>query len=73
MDIGDNASQIKENPKISRPHLDIVLDYIFQHEFEDFYENPSDNHVYFNAYVVAEGLREANIMLSDALRGIRDE
>lgn len=61
------ASQLKA--------LKTVCDYIFQHEQEDFYENPSDTHVYYWAYVADEGLRAANMMLTGAeilLKGVND-
>ena len=35
--------------------LQAVLEYIFDHEQEDFYENPSTGHVYYHALVVKEG------------------
>jgi cation transport regulator ChaC len=37
-----------------------VIDYIMDHEHEDFIENPTKTHVYYLALVVTEGKSTAN-------------
>lgn len=44
-----------------------VLDYVIQTEGDDFYEQPSENHVYFKAYEAKYGYPAAKKMLKDAL------
>ena len=50
--------------------MDIVLNYIFQHELTDYTQNPSEDHVYFHALVIAYGIDEAKKDLSEALKNI---
>ncbi len=47
-----------------------VLGYIFDHELDDFLDNPSDNHVYFKALVVDAGYSYAKKFLDDRLKEI---
>lgn len=50
-----------------------VLNYIFQHEQEDFQENPSKNHIYYLAYVADCGEALADQALEDALTVLNSE
>jgi len=44
-------------------HENFVLDYILEHEKQDFKENPSYTHVYFHAYAACYGEHEATKLL----------
>jgi len=48
--------------------LNCLINYIIQHELEDYIENPSDDHIYYHALVVAYGIDEANKDLLQALK-----
>lgn len=52
--------------------LEDVLAYIFQHEQEDFQENPSTSHVYYQALRAAHGPRSAKEAYNEAL-SLHDE
>lgn len=48
--------------------LECLISWILQTEAKDFDLNPSDGHVYFHAYVVANGLPAANKRLLEAIK-----
>lgn len=48
-------------------HLEHVLDYIFQHEQEDFNEYPSTGHIYYYALRAALGPKAAKEAYNEAL------
>ena len=43
------------------------IDYILEHEKEDFRHFPSDNHIYFHAMVAAHGIAFAQETLNDIM------
>jgi hypothetical protein len=45
-----------------------LVDYIQQTEYEDFQENPSENHIYFHSLVVEIGLEKAYEQLNEHLK-----
>lgn len=53
-------------------HLEQVLDYIFQWEQEDFEENPSTSHVYYNALRAAHGAKAAKDAYNEAMLNHED-
>lgn len=52
--------------------LDLVLNYIIQHELEDYMEFPSEDHIYFHALAVKYGIDEAKKDLSEALKQLEN-
>lgn len=55
-------------------HCEVLVNYILEHEFDDFYdENPSKYHVYYSALVLTMGEERANIMLEEALKRVNGE
>lgn len=46
--------------------IDNVLQYIFDSEEEDFLDNPSENHVYFDALVLWSGKDKALEILKES-------
>lgn len=44
-------------------------EYLLESERDDFIENPSTDHIYFYAYTLANGPREAIEVLNQALKG----
>lgn len=55
---------------INRACLDNVLDYILSHEEDDFTENPSINHVYFNAMVLKYDFKYAVEILEKTIKNL---
>lgn len=53
--------------------LDDVLQYIFDSEYDDFQENPSEHHVYYKAYLLDSGSGAANKMLYDTIDKLQKE
>lgn len=49
-------------------HFAIILNYILEHEAEDFFENPSPYHVFYSALCVDMGVKYAMIQLEIALK-----
>jgi UDP-N-acetylmuramyl tripeptide synthase len=45
----------------------LCINYILQHEAEDFFENPGRDHIYYHATVSAYGEDEAELTLQEAL------
>lgn len=54
-------------------HVNAVLDYILDHESEDFDDNPSDNHVYFHAYACRYSGLSADMMLAQTLKELENQ
>lgn len=50
-----------------------VLDYIFEHELEDFRENPDMRHVYFKAYAAHYGMKQAKKMLNETVSKLNEQ
>ena len=50
--------------------FDKILNHILETELEDFSENPSNNHVYYCAVLVLDGKKEADKLLSEAIRDL---
>lgn len=48
-------------------HVRLCIEYILDTEREDFYENPSDNHIYFHALCAFYNNRVAKEELSEAM------
>lgn len=48
-------------------HWDKVVEYIFDHEKDDFFENPSRTHVYYHAVAAQFGESEAEYALQCAI------
>jgi len=57
---------------LEEQHTILVLDYILEHEEEDFLENPSDTHVFYDAMVATDGFRHANGVLEQAKKAVQD-
>ena len=53
--------------KYKKEHLEACIQYIIDHESEDFEENPSESHVYFSAVAFRCGLDEARQELKQAI------
>lgn len=47
--------------------LELVVQYILDCEYEDFEENPSQNHIYYIALKISCGELEAREILNDAI------
>jgi hypothetical protein len=52
--------------------LDLVINYILQHELEDYIENPSEDHIYFHVIAAKYGIDEAKKELSEALKNLEN-
>lgn len=50
-----------------------VIDYVMEMESDDFYENPSSNHIYYKAMVLHMGRIYANLILIDAENLVTEE
>jgi hypothetical protein len=50
--------------------VSLCLDYILDNELEDFADNPSSNHVYYHAYKAYHGNKQAEAMLTEAVRDL---
>jgi len=48
-------------------HLEAVMDYILEHECDDFEENPSASHVYYHAHSFMFGSLDAREFLKKLL------
>ena len=48
------------------------INYIVELELDDFMENPSDNHIYYKAYVALFGVKIANIELDEAIESLEE-
>ena len=51
----------------NKRYLDDVIQYIYDSEQDDFKENPSANHVYFAAYALEYGEKDAYKYLEETL------
>jgi hypothetical protein len=51
---------------------ELVMNYILQHELDDYLENPSEDHIYFHALVVNYGIDEAKKDLIQALKALEN-
>lgn len=47
--------------------IELILQYIFDSELDDFNENPSDNHIYYIAYRLWAGEKNAKVELQKTL------
>lgn len=70
-------SKSKQGQTVAKPHgrhhVDSVCNYILEHEEKDFRENPSTNHVYYDAYAVIYGIAAANRMAASAREAPNDK
>lgn len=47
-----------------------LLQYVLEHEQEDFYENPSESHIYYSALVICDGETLAKEEVKRAIKDI---
>ncbi len=47
--------------------IDALVGYVYESEYDDFYKNPSENHVYFAALILLDGITSARLSLKEAL------
>lgn len=54
---------------LNKDSLEATINYVLDTEMEDFQENPSNNHVFYHAFVCAYGKQEADKVLERAEKG----
>ena len=58
---------------MSKSFADEVIEYVLETEFDDFWENPSKDHVYYKAYASFYGVAAADKFLKDAKDSVEEE